>query len=292
MERDYNEFLNPSITNDAVFSRVMSKKKNCLRLLQGILPKLNLTSIAEIQTQKQITLKMLRKGVRFDVWAKGNNGDNFDIEMQTTPTPALLKRALFYSGRMNDEALMQGQHYKDVKDSYVIFLCTFDPFGYNEAKNEVVYSLKNHPEKELDTGRHIIFLNCVASNRDGLAIDGIDFLKCMNKELVVDSNYISDLKEDVYDYVNGKEWRSLMLDFKSIEKSISDEAREKGLAQGIREGIEQGTKQEQVNSVNTIIRMLREDVGYSDKQILDSLEKRYGTVFSKAELERFIQRKK
>ena len=68
------------------------------------------------------------KGVRFDVYTKDENRI-FDIEIQTTNQKNLPKRARYYQSVIDMDNLSHGEKYSQLKESYVIFLCLFDPFG-------------------------------------------------------------------------------------------------------------------------------------------------------------------
>ena len=63
----------------------------------------------------------------------------FDIEVQTTDTGELPERARYYQGAMDIDCLKSGQVYKDLKNSYVIFICIQDIFG----KGLPVYTFEN-----------------------------------------------------------------------------------------------------------------------------------------------------
>lgn len=267
VSKNLRKWIHEDITNDAIFGDVIGRKENCLQLLRAILPQLNLQKIVKIQRQKTVSLKMLRKGTRFDVWATDDKGQNFDIEMQTSNNLGLLKRSMFYLGRMNDEQLMTGEDYENIKDSYVIFLCTFDPFGYNEAKNEVIQVLQNHRDKRLNSGQHIIFLNSTAIDKSSLMPDLSDFLNYMNGKINPNSSFIERLDKDKNQYINGKEWKNFMLDFKKFEEETKAEANIKGL--------------------KGLIATMR-NYEATDEEILKNSNKIYGQDFSEEQLRKII----
>ena len=53
----------------------------------------------------------------------------FNLEMQTSDNRNLPKRMRYYQGVIDLNILQKGQDYTKLKKSYVIFICTFDPFG-------------------------------------------------------------------------------------------------------------------------------------------------------------------
>ena len=71
--------------------------------------------------------------VRLDVYAK-NASQAFNVEIETTNTKELAERARYYQGIIDVDCLNSGQHYKDLKDSYVIFICIDDIFNKGRGK--------------------------------------------------------------------------------------------------------------------------------------------------------------
>ena len=69
--------------------------------------------------------------VRFDAFVESSKLWA-DIEMQTSDGLELDKRARYYHANMDLDFLEQGKRYKDLKPSYVIFICTFDHFNMDE----------------------------------------------------------------------------------------------------------------------------------------------------------------
>ena len=69
------------------------------------------------------------KGVRLDVYAEDEKETHYDIEMQALKKPAIEKRSRYYHSQMDMEFLLRGEDYKKLPNSYVIFICDFDPFG-------------------------------------------------------------------------------------------------------------------------------------------------------------------
>ncbi len=153
-----SNFANADITDDIFFCRIMSEKQYALPLLQRIFPQLNIRSIE--QPISQFTIKNNRKehGVRFDVFSEAEQ-KYFDIEMQTTHDPTLGKRIRYYQGKMDSTFLKAGESYDLLPPTYIVFICTFDPFAEGSYKYEFshIYDQTNHVT--LKTGTHVILLN-------------------------------------------------------------------------------------------------------------------------------------
>ena len=126
-----------TIANDFVFYKVMRDNPDvCQRLLE-ILLEIDIETIS-MNCQEVIDIDWKSKGVRLDVYVKGSD-KVFDIEIQPTDTKELPERARYYQGVMDVDCLGSGQPYKDLKDSYIIFICIPDIFH----KGLPVYTFEN-----------------------------------------------------------------------------------------------------------------------------------------------------
>ena len=75
------------------------------------------------------------------------NGDEiptiYDVEPdhnhKTAEIKAFPKRARFYHAMIDRRSLKAGEHFGKMKKVYVIFICDYDPFGYDRA----LYTIKN-----------------------------------------------------------------------------------------------------------------------------------------------------
>ena len=126
-----------TIANDFVFYKVMRDNPDvCQRLLE-ILLEIDIETI-RMNCQEVIDIDWKSKGMRLDVYVKGSD-KVFDIEIQPTDTKELPERARYYQGVIDVDCLGSGQPYKDLKDSYIIFICIPDIF----KKGLPVYAFEN-----------------------------------------------------------------------------------------------------------------------------------------------------
>ena len=74
-------------------------------------------------------------------------------------TDSIEKRSRYYHSHMDMEALQRGLEYELLPDSYVIFICDFDPVGAGKyVYTEGRYYLEA-PEYPVQDGHHTIFLS-------------------------------------------------------------------------------------------------------------------------------------
>ncbi|MGI5115678.1 Rpn family recombination-promoting nuclease/putative transposase [Treponema sp. SP13] len=126
-----------SFTDDFMFGTVMKNKIIC----KGIIERLLHIKVGKIEypsLQKTIAPFYESKGIRLDVYVFDSDRV-FDIEIQTSIPPSLPKRTRYYQSLMDVDNLLRGQSYAELKESYVIFICTQDPFG----KSLPAYEFRN-----------------------------------------------------------------------------------------------------------------------------------------------------
>ncbi|MGI0529137.1 Rpn family recombination-promoting nuclease/putative transposase [Treponema socranskii] len=137
MEYTHKPVEELSFTDDFMFGTVMKNKGIC----KGVLERLLHIKVGKIEypsLQKTIAPFYESKGIRLDVYVSDPERI-FDIEIQTSVPPSLPKRTRYYQSLMDVDNLLRGQSYAELKESYVIFICTQDPFG----KGLPVYEFRN-----------------------------------------------------------------------------------------------------------------------------------------------------
>lgn len=138
--------------------------------------------------------------------------------------------------------LMEGADYKDLKRSYVIFICTHDYM----KKGEPVYFFQHFDtENQLPLGdeSYILILN---TSCDAAKVP--ENLKALYAYINDPENTSKDtLMEKIDDQVaryNGSDWRWMQVTFEEHVKHMAYLAREEGKAEGLEEGTEHGRQQE------------------------------------------------
>ena len=158
-----------------MFSYIMRDPELCLGLLRQLLPDCPIERIeyVELEAEKQQLEKALgtrletqkalfgaagKRSVRLDAYL--DDGKTiYNIEMQTAEQIALPQRSRLYQAHIDVNQLERGQYYDELRPSYVIFICTFDPFG----KSLYRYSFRNvcreDGEVELQDEAYKLFFN-------------------------------------------------------------------------------------------------------------------------------------
>ena len=131
------------LSDDFMFTTVMQHKDACIKLLEAIFGKGKITHIEyeEPTAQKTIRFSPRTKGVRLDVYLEGEECA-YNIELQNANDENIFKRARYYSSMMDSYMVKRGCEYEDLKKSYVIFLCTFDPYEEGDRVYELQWQVK------------------------------------------------------------------------------------------------------------------------------------------------------
>ena len=153
------------ITDPFIFAKVMSEKELCKPLLENIL-NIKIRDIVYVDYEETIQMTAKSKGIRLDIYVEDDNNTVFNIEMQTTTYKELPKRSRYYQGIIDLNMIEKDESYDILKESYVIFICTFDFF----EKGRSVYEFENvcleDSEIKLNDGTHKIFLNTKGDKSD------------------------------------------------------------------------------------------------------------------------------
>ncbi|MBQ9518357.1 MAG: Rpn family recombination-promoting nuclease/putative transposase [Firmicutes bacterium] len=132
-----------TIADDFMLGAVMSDPQSCKPLIEYIL-NVKINKIEYPELQKEIDKNYRSKSVRLDVYVEDDKNTVYDIEIQTTNKRNLAKRMRYYQGMIDLNIIDKGEDYSSLKKSFVIFICTYDPFG----KDSYIYTFKNRCDEE------------------------------------------------------------------------------------------------------------------------------------------------
>ncbi|MBQ8519772.1 MAG: Rpn family recombination-promoting nuclease/putative transposase [Agathobacter sp.] len=225
-----------TIKNNFMFGAVMCDESNCKGLLERVLQ----ISIArvEISKEKSILYHPEYKGVRLDVYAEDENGTHYDIEMQALQKPAIEKRSRYYHSQMDMEFLLSGEEYDKLPNSYVIFICDFDPFG----EKKYCYTFENvcleDKELILKDGCKSIFLSTKGENDEEVSTALVKFLKFVKADLSESTQdfgdeFVERLQKSVKHVKENREMGERFMLFEELLKDERAEGRAEGLASAV-----------------------------------------------------------
>ena len=229
-------FKKLEFTNDFMFRRVMEDPKICKRMLE-ILLNIKIDHIENLTPEFTIQNVYNRRGVRLDVYLKDSTRV-FDVEMQTSVKGDEGLRARYYQSEMDMKILKRGDSYRKLKESYVIFLCTKDPFG----EGLPIYTFKNlciqDNSIKLDDRAFKYFFNASAANKIKDNEEVKNLLSYISTN-VPQSAFTKEIEEEVEASSNDAEWRKELMTF----EMMLEEKKEEGFAQGVEQGIARGREE-------------------------------------------------
>ena len=262
------------LRDDFMFSRIMSNPKFVKPLLETILG-VKIRKIVYPQTQKTIDLSLQAKGIRLDVYVEDDQNTVFNLEMQTSDGANLPKRMRYYQGMIDLNILDKGQDYTTLKKSYVIFICTFDPFGEGRHIYTFCNTCQENTALTLDDDAVKIILSTKGTMDDvspemQRILDYIDGKGASDK-------FTEELEEAVCSARQNERWR---LDYMTLEYEYrqryiegKEEGREEGRAEGRAEGRERTIQKlhergESIASIADIVELNEEEV----KRVISKLK--------------------
>ena len=257
---------NLTIKNNFMFAAVMSDEENCKGFLERALS-IQIDHV-EISTEKNIVYHPEYKGVRLDVYAKDEKNTRYNIEMQVLKQPALGRRSRYYQSQMDMELLAKGCEYAELPDSYVIFLCDFDPFGEGKYRYTFRKSCEETQKASLKDGRCIMFLNTCGENAEDVPEELVSFLKFVHADLKesqtdFQDDYVRQVQKSVT-HIKGS--REMEERFMLLELLMQDERRE-----GRKEGREEGRKSGQLDEAIRMLQMALSRYGQLPDTLLKTL---------------------
>lgn len=151
--------------------------------------------------------------------------------------PDMGKRARYYHSQIDMELLKGGRDYAELSDSYVIFICDFDPFG----EEKYCYTFENrcleNGKLALKDGCRSIFLSTYGKNENEVSKELVTFLKFVKadfKESTADfgDGFVKTIQESIRQI---KESRRMEERYMLLEEVLKDE-RAEGKTEGKAEG--------------------------------------------------------
>lgn len=262
-----------------MFGVIMRNPKYCRPFLERILG-IGIIGIEYPKTQEAIDITADAKSVRLDIYVEDGKGTVYNIEMQTAGNRNLARRARYYQGMIDLNILEKGDNYKDLKRSYVIFVCTFDMFGEGRR----IYTFENRCIQNLDLGfgddAVKIILNTKGTKDDVPAemkklLDYID-----GKE--PEDDFTRELDEAVESVRKNEKWRLEYMTLQMKYQEKYEQGVEWGIEQGIEQGIERGIEQGIEQGIRAMVSTLKE-IAMAPAAIAQTLAKQFNLSQDDAE---------
>ena len=285
---NYSEkYENISFTNNFAFCKVMQNEEICREVIETLLH-IKVGRLEYKSFEKDLKLEIDKRGIRLDVYIADSNRV-FDLEMQTTNQKNLGCRMRYYQSLIDAELLDKGANFNDLKESNIIFFCTFDPFRKGLPQYTFCNSCEELPDLKLsDKCKKIAYnVNAFEKVDDEKIRKLLEFISTGKSETPLTNKICKELKR-----VQGnEEWRAEYMTWEMLKQDTYDSGfsageeygfslgRNEGIAigeeRGISLGITQGAYQKAVETAKKFLSM-----GLSVEQVAD------GTGLSVDEIEK------
>lgn len=223
-----------TIKDNFMFGAVMSIEENCIAFLEMVLG----FPIEKVVVSKERSMiyHPEYRGVRLDIYARDEKHTHYNVEMQARRQADLGKRSRYYHSQIDVECLEKGLPYEELPNTFVIFICDFDPFGcglyYYSFQNEC----QEDTRAKLCDGNKTIFLSTKGKNKEQMPQSLVKFLEFVEADLAeseedFDDELVRQFQTSIRKIKTSREMGERYMLFEELLK----EERQEGLAQGRQE---------------------------------------------------------
>ena len=237
------------ISSDFIFKLVFNHKQLAKKLIEKILG-ISIATLTVLQSEKFVLNgKKDGKAVRLDIFAKDDEGRGYDIEMQSSndPNDPLPLRARYYVSMLDQEAINKGEHYRELKQTFVIFICNFALFGGKRRMYTFNFRCNEDTSIKLNDNSTIVFLCSKGKSNSGVDKDIVSFLDYINDDSQIKSDFVKEIDKRVSQLNQNPDEQGGINMYEWAFQERSDRARAEGRAEG---------------QVELIINMIKENVPF------------------------------
>lgn len=212
-----------TFADNFLFCKILENDPELCRELLELLLGIKIDHLEPPQGERTMHETPDAKAVRFDVYTK--DGERiFDIEIQTTDTKVLPKRARYYQSIIDVDNLSRGEGYAKLKETYIIFLCMNDVFHAGLPVYFFENTCRADNRIKLGDGAYKVFFN--AAKCDKIEDEGLrDFLRFL-KGLRAETDFSKKIEEKVAFARRNIRWRRQYMTWQETideEKAIAFE---------------------------------------------------------------------
>lgn len=175
-----------TLFDDDLMSRVFDKNIEATELILRIIFGRDI-KVVSVNGQEELKSSIVGgRNITLDIIAIDVNGEEMDIEVQGNASGAHVRRARYHSSMVDSRMLEKGQAFKELKDSYVIFIYKHDKF----RKGLPVYHIDRYVGETgeiFEDGSHIIYVNGNYNGNDEIGQLMKDFHQINSKNIHYDA---------------------------------------------------------------------------------------------------------
>lgn len=261
-----------TFSDDFMFCKVLENNKELCRELIELILDTKIRIIENVSRQKPIEITPDGRGIRLDVCMQGDD-TVYNLEMQNTDKKDLQFRARYSQSMLDLDMMERGSEFRELKNSCIIFICAFDPFGARLSKYSIKQTIVEAPTQEYNDGTLKVFLSTLPDARGEISEGLRDFLRYVNGSAPA-SPFAKRLEAAVQQARSQAGWRK---EYMLIEEKYRDYLKE-GRAEGREEGREEGRHmiQELYQKMKADNRLDEYLKSMEDEVLMTSLFEEYG----------------
>ena len=278
-QKHIKTFEELTIIDDFMFGAVFSDMELCKEFLEKLL-NIKIRKITVPERQKSMNFTYESKGIRLDIYVEDDNKTVYNIEMQTTDKGNLSLRIRYYHSMIDLNIINKGENYSHLKKSFVIFICTYDPFG----RDRYIYTFENRckeePDLYLNDNAFTVVLNC--NGHTGDISDEIKGLLHYMAGQPPQGRLAEDIAEGVAKVHKNEKWRDdyMTLNMRIMEeraeaKQIGDLSRVVSMIRALRDDLPYDKLVSSLNISNAeydaIIGMIDSNPDWTDEEIAEDI---------------------
>lgn len=216
-----------NFTDDFMFGKVMEDLELCHDVLEVLLQR-KIEKLVDTSLQKEFKSTSDGKPIRMDVYSHNEN-EVFDSEIQNLNNKSiesleLPKRSRFYQSSIDTDYMKKGYSYKQLPESTILFICTFDPFNKGLGKYTFYEKCEEHDGIYLNDGATKVYYNC-AYTGSNLPDDLMKLYEYINTGKSCDV-LTERINEAVIKAKSIEEWRSAYMKEMVLLMDAKEEGRE------------------------------------------------------------------
>ncbi len=240
-----------TLFDDELMSHVFDKNIEATELILRIILEDNIKVIS-VDGQDELKNPVVDgRNITLDVHAIDSHGKEIDIEVQGNARGAAVERARFHSSMVDARMLKANQNFKELKDSYVIFIYKKDKF----KEGKPLYHIDRYVRetgKPFKDGSHIIYVNGSYNGQDEIAQLIEDFYQKDSDDM-----HFKALADGVKHFKETEGGREVMCE--AVEKYAQEYGKE-------------CAKKQEIATKIDVARNLIKDAGFSIDQVVKLLK--------------------
>ena len=252
-ERNLKRIQQFCLMDNSLMTKVFEGSKECTELILRIILEKDDLQVTDVHTE--YTIKNLQgRSARLDIHGSDSRNKIYNVEIQREDDGATPKRARFHGSIMDANALLEGDEWEKLPETYVIFITENDVLGENKPIYHIDRTIEETREKFGDC-LHIIYVNGAYKDDSPLGLLIQDF-KCIDpgqmhyKALADRVRYFKENEEGIKKMTGVEaEWKA------EVREETIEELKEE-LREGLKEELREGLKEELQE--NFVIEMLKE----------------------------------